>query len=184
MRTAQTTYGDELRWILAQGPENEWMPLAGELPVRVEVEEKIRGLGAKRLFPGARHPEAALSGLWLYFSQLDASHKISQTLHTPEGSFWHGIMHRREPDAGNAGYWFRKVNRHEVFPALWATAGEAISRYPGLSYSLGKQWDPFVFIEYCENARQRPGSDEEKLAMELQMAEWQILFDYCAGPAR
>jgi hypothetical protein len=46
---------------------------------------------------------ACLAGLWLYHDFLDESHTISQDIDTPTGSYWHGIMHRREPDAGNPG---------------------------------------------------------------------------------
>ncbi len=182
MKTAGMKYAPELQELLGQATGKEWMPLAGSVDVPGEVKAKIHRLGIKGLFPKARYPEAALSGLWLYFSQLDESHRISQDLETPEGSYWHGIMHRREPDAGNAGYWFRQMGRHAVFPALLEAAQEVIAKHPGVSYPVGKQWDPYLLIEFCEKARQRPGSNEEKLAMELQRVEWQILFDYCVEP--
>jgi hypothetical protein len=41
-------------------------------------------------------------------------------------------------------------------------------------------WDPFRFIDFCERARQMPGSTDEQLAKAVQLAEWQLLFDYCA----
>ncbi len=59
-----------------------------------------------------------MAGLYLYFSCLDQAHSIAQNIATAEGSFWHGIMHRQEPDAGNASYWFSRVGRHPIFPAL------------------------------------------------------------------
>src|SRR5437016_6034779 len=58
------------------------------------------------------------AALWLYHDFLDEAHGISQSIDTVEGSFWHGIMHRREPDASNAGYWFRRVGEHAVFDEL------------------------------------------------------------------
>ena len=57
---------------------------------------------------------AVLAGLYLLYDELDESHTISQALETPTGSYWHGIMHRREPDYGNAKYWFRRVGDHAV----------------------------------------------------------------------
>ena len=68
------------------------------------------------LFDGqpARHRElarACLAGLWLYHDFLDEAHRISQSLHGREGSYWHGIMHRREGDFANAKYWFHRVGR-------------------------------------------------------------------------
>ena len=79
---------------------------------------KLQAVTSKNLFPNSRAPEEALSGLYLYFSCLDQSHEISQSIHSPEGAYWHGVMHRQEPDPGNAGYWFRQVGAHPVFPEL------------------------------------------------------------------
>src|SRR5262249_40398230 len=50
---------------------------------------------------------ACRAGLWLYHDFIDESHSISQEIQTPTGSYWHGLMHRREPDYGNSKYWFR-----------------------------------------------------------------------------
>src|SRR5262245_42612875 len=61
---------------------------------------------------------ACYSGLWLYHDGLDESHAISQDLDTAEGSFWHAIMHRREPDAWNSKYWWRRVGDHAVLGRL------------------------------------------------------------------
>ena len=53
-----------------------------------------------------------MSGMFLYFSCLDEAHRIAQDISAPEGSYWHAIMHRQEPDPGNSAYWFRSVGRH------------------------------------------------------------------------
>ena len=142
------------------------MPLVGERPVPDPVRKAIEAAGGSL-------SKSALSGLWLYFSALEESHRISQELDTAEGSFWHGIMHRREPDPENAAYWFRRVGRHPIFPALAAAA-------PQIS---GEVWDPFAFIDYCEEARRRPGSDMEAEAMRIQLAEWRLLMQYCLEQA-
>jgi hypothetical protein len=138
----------------------------------------LAGLDAETLFPGALHPAEALAGLWLLFDDLDRSHSLSQQLSSPEAALWHGIMHRREPDAANAVYWFRRVGRHSVFPALRTAAATAGYSQPG------KGWDPFLWIDFWDRARRKPGSGEHQLALAVQRVEWEILFDYCARPAK
>src|SRR5262249_44291260 len=133
------------------------------------------------LFPESRAPEAALGGLWLYFGCFDECHRLIQDLPSPEGSFWHGILHRQEPDAGNAAYWFRQLRTHPIFTALIEAAAEITRRYGPDGFQTSARWDPFSFIDYCEKARQEPSSRREHCAMNIQRAEWQLLFDYCAG---
>ncbi|MBI4908280.1 MAG: hypothetical protein HY820_31930 [Acidobacteria bacterium] len=175
-------YGEAVSKILAlDGNGERLMPLAEGSCSAGEAPAALRAAGG--LFTGARAPEAALNGLWLYFSCLDESHRLSQEIHTVDGSFWHGIMHRQEPDAGNSGYWFRRVGQHAVFPQLADAAAELANAYPKAGFAGGSKWDPFAFIDFCEQARRRPGSDSEQLALRIQRAEWQILFDYCASPA-
>lgn len=170
-------YGPEVKAILAlDGDGQRLMPLARGRCSAEEARKQLRKAHASALFPGARAPEAALAGLWLYFSCLDECHTTAQGIRTPEGSFWHAIMHRQEPDAGNSGYWFERVGAHPVFPALREAAAVC-------GYAVEGKWDPFGFIEYCEKARRRPGSAEERIALEVQRAEWQLLFDYCAAAA-
>jgi hypothetical protein len=115
---------------------------------------------------------ACRAGLWLAFDFLDESHAISQELPTAEGSFWHGILHRREPDAANAKYWFRRVGDHPVYPALSQAAREV-----GLVLRTGR-WDPFAFIDLCEEHRDTGGKDE-LLLRQVQRKEWELLFGWC-----
>jgi len=164
-------YGPDVAAILAlDGDGQRFMPLVMEHGSE-EARARLRDASAARLFPGARAPEAALSGLYVYFSCFDESHSVAQDIATAEGSYWHAIVHRQEPDPGNAAYWFRQVGTHPIFPDLARAAGREGA------------WDPFAFIEICEAARKQPGSDAERQARALQRIEWQLLFDYCASPS-
>src|SRR5205823_11995137 len=98
---------------------------------------------------------ACRAALWLAFNFLDESHAISQGLHTAEGSYWHGLMHRREPDHSNASYWFRKVGTHSVFEPLRVAAAELAASAPPDAAFLRKQsaWDPFALNDLCEANR-------------------------------
>lgn len=170
-----TQYSADVRAILhIDGNGTRLMPLTEGPPVHAGLR-MLSGKSAQQLFPDSYSPEAALSGLYLYFGGYDESHSLSQEIASPEGSFWHGIMHRQEPDPANAGYWFRRVGEHPVFPALRDAAEAA-------GFSVREKWDPFSFIDFCDRAGRKPGSREEKTAMAVQLAEWQLLFDYCARP--
>ncbi len=181
MKFDPTAYGTEVAGILAlDGDGERLMPLAMGTCSNREAARLINAVGARELFPEARAAEAAYSGLWLYFSCLDESHSLSQQIHTPDGSFWHGIMHRQEPDAGNSGYWFRRTGRHPVFEGLASEADGLVREHPEAAFTAGGSWDPVAFIDFCEQARKKPGSEEERLALEIQRVEWQLLFDHCA----
>jgi hypothetical protein len=126
--------------------------------------------------------ECCISGVWLLHDFLDESHTISQSINTASGSFWHGIMHRREGDFSNAKYWFRRVGAHEVFDAIAQRAAE-LAAERGNTSIVGKvatksNWDPFAFVDLCESAV-CGHDDARQFCLDVQQAEWELLFDYC-----
>ena len=155
-------YGPAIAAILALGEDGErLMPLAQSHCSSEEARARI----ALAQLPGTLR-----AGLYLYFGCWADAHEVAQAVNTREGSYWHAIAHRQEPDAGNAGYWFGQVGRHPIFGELEKLAADA---------KLAP-WNPRAFVEMCEQARCQPGSALERRAMELQRTEWQLLFDYCA----
>jgi len=58
------------------------------------------------------------------------------------GQLLDGILHRQEPNPGNAAYWFRRVGKHPVFPSLKDEARR-------LRFDTGTEWNPFEFIDFA-----------------------------------
>jgi hypothetical protein len=175
-------YGADVATILALDQDGQrLMPLVSGTCASEDALGLLKKQKPSDLFLHARSPNAALGGLFLYFSCTDECHELVQNLNSSEGDFWHAILHRREPDAANSAYWFKQTGTHPVFPELARAADEIAMKYPAANFRSG-QWDPKFFIDFCAEARGEAGSPKEAAALEIQLAEWQLLFDYCARP--
>lgn len=173
--------------LLAQLNTQPRLPVLGPGQPARSAAGALRALNVAELFSphtirDTNAAQCCLSALWLAYDYLDESHTLSQEIHTPDGSYWHGIMHRREPDYGNAKYWFRRVGNHPIFPQLAAASARlaAETQLDAASQFLaaGEAWDPYRYIDLCETIA-RGRSTAEQLARQVAQAEWQLLFDYC-----
>jgi len=56
------------------------------------------------------------------------AHDIAQDINTPDGSWIHAYLHRKEGDQANAGYWYNRANRSMPM------------------YSLEQEWEELVSV--------------------------------------
>jgi len=135
--------------------------------------------------------QALLSGLYLCNASLDKSHTLAQGVHDETGSYWHGIMHRMEPDYDNSRYWFRRTGRHPVFRRLTERTAEYLNEpgvMPPAGTAAGKalaqlasrdSWDPFLWIDIvAAQAGGRLGEEGLSAVLHIQWIELTELLDY------
>ncbi|HET6409979.1 MAG TPA: hypothetical protein VFG14_18965, partial [Chthoniobacteraceae bacterium] len=103
---------------------------------------------------------------------MDGCHQFFQDNSTDLGSYWHGMMHRREGDFDNARYWFRRSGVLPFFNELHGVAAK-------FSPDMAKQssWDPYLFTGKCEQAKFGADDETDELPR-LQKAEFDVVFDY------
>ena len=130
--------------------------------------------------------QAMLAALWLWHDWLDQSHKISQDLHSLDGSFWHAILHRREGDFSNSKYWYAKAEGHPILPAIGANVAAAINHLPAdksLLRLLRDGWDPDALVDLVAEVSRAPADPRVSTVRAVQRLEWRMLFDHCARRA-
>lgn len=157
-------------------------PLDEGEPNREHFED-LQALSVSNAFAHAQVSDGdmarcCLAGIWLLYDFLDESHTVSQGISSPSGSFWHGIMHRREGDFSNAKYWFRRVGEHPVYERL----ADELTKIGSQHLQPDNRWDPFEFVDACESAVSSRGPAAES-CQRVQQLEWELLFDHCYSAA-
>lgn len=164
-------------------PQKAWNSELTDALESVSLDELFEGESLKN----TTFAEAIKSGLLLWNDALDESHNISQGLGNQTGSYWHGIMHRREPDYSNSKYWFRRVGTHPIFPALRERALELFEETQnpsdtltdiGQTLAAQEDWDAYQFIDWCQAAEGDSDSDVTRFLQQVQAEEIKLLLAY------
>jgi hypothetical protein len=76
------------------------------------------------------HLSFALAGLWWDAKDnWKQAHESAQQDESPAGSWVHAYLHRKEGDASNAGYWYRRANKPRSASSLeqeWIEIAESL----------------------------------------------------------
>jgi len=181
---------------VSKSPSPERFPLAGPGRSVIQRDSLTTAIetAVSSLTTDHRNKRCVESGLLLLWDFLDESHEISQTMEgkgSPRtADYWHGIMHRREPDAGNATYWFRRVGSHPALDDLgtqllaWMSELKATSDMLQLAESRllkNKSLDPFALIELSTAALRNPGSVADQTLRMVQYLEILNLLVWSCG---
>lgn len=121
--------------------------------------------------------------LYLYLDCFEEAHNVANAHEgTWQGNWLHAILHRREPDAANAKYWYARVQAPETDYRIigWA-AREVLGAKPpegleALAEAVRKSgsWEPEVFTDLCDRYRKEdPASPAYRLLALLQGIEWE-----------
>lgn len=127
----------------------------------------------------------ALAALWLWNDFLDEAHALCQSVASPLGGYWHGVVHRREGDVANAGYWFRRAGPLACFASLSAKANDLLRDAPPdkrLFRVNARGWDSAAFADLCGTL----DADDPVAphAVALQKLEWATVFDATVNATR
>ena len=167
--------------LTGEPPELGPGPRAGVWPVKT-IDAKLDELFATHRISGrSRNLIRGLVLLWHDHHEL--AHAIAQDDPSADGSLLHAILHRREPDYSNAGYWFRRVGSHPCYPRLAAGASGLLngSNDKRLLSRLVRngEWDSFGFISECEQADSLADSDPRVVILrQIQAAESEVLLNH------
>ena len=160
------------------GPEHR----AGTLSIR-EIDQPLTHLSNKT---SKASQSLIRATVYLWHDHLDEAHTLAQAIETADGSYLHGIMHRREPDYSNARYWFNRVGKHPCFASLAKRSREipASGSVPELTRAAGKsEWDPYAFIDACQRVAKTQNTQEIQILRQIQAAELEILLRHFSAEA-
>ena len=126
-----------------------------------------------------------LGAFWL-FGFLDEAHYLAQQESSPEGAYWHALIHRSEGDFSNSLYWFNRVGVHPLYKILQVqakqvTEGQRSAQWHGL-LECG-EWSPRQFVALCERTM-KSGFGPLEILQQVGQLEYNLLMQFILSKAK
>ena len=164
-------------------PEKEW---------DTELTKQIQNTSSADFFDDQTSKDSSSGdivriGLLVWNDAYDKPHGMLQDINSKTGSYWHAILHRREPDYSNSQYWFGRVGSHPIFPTLRKRVLDFLEEDSSESSQLasyaeeieGKDnWDAPQFVDWCQAAEQNPNAEVIEFLQKAQVEEIKLLLEY------
>lgn len=128
---------------------------------------------------GTPRNQVARGLLFLWHDHWEAAHEIAQSDEgEPDHDFLHALVHRREGDFGNAGYWLRSAGNHACFPGIARRMDAALPKGHPLRKALlvNGTWKPAGLLDAIRRAQGEPETDLLRtLQAEEMIGYWEWL---------
>lgn len=129
-------------------------------------------------FPIAAERLRLLEGIaLLWHDRWDQAHTIAQAREgAPDFDLLHAMLHRREGDFGNAGYWFRSAGKHPCYARLERRLADPAL---GLQALLPKSgFTPEAFLERVRLGLRAGAAAEKEILIRAQAEEFRAFAEW------
>ena len=130
------------------------------------------------------------AALYLYFDGFEEAHSIAQDHEGVGGNWVHALLHRREPDASNSRYWYRRTSiprplsgeiGREVLGLLEQKPVPELDKLKK-KVAASKLWEPEIYVGLADPyVKEDPASPVYHLLAQIQEAEWRGLLKHLLG---
>jgi hypothetical protein len=146
--------------------------------------QEVRAMVSSRTDDSARQNVATGLAL-LWHDHWDAAHEIAQSNEGDrDHDLLHAIVHRREGDFANSGFWFRGAGTHPCFDLIASRAKLLLAENPSLLTRLlpNGMWNSQAFVKVVEKSvKGSPDAEDEKLLRAIQAEEIVACYDWLTG---
>lgn len=163
------------------------VPLQKGKPLDEQIQPFLVSSFWERLLPGARQTAVLnlSAGLLQIYDFWEESHAAAQRADDLGehriSAHWHAICHRREPDPGNANYWWARVGKNPLATAMTELIHNSLAEHPAPIKNVAEklldrgQYSDRAMV--AQSMAVKPGSEEANFLRLIQKYEMLLLFD-------